>query len=316
MNAEERARVESWGRALTREVFLPVLVNDDPRTDAIVAFAEELATASGRVRVERRAAEEGLPGLRAQEHLVFHGVPLGRELPPFLEALAQGSASLGATGGPQAPQRVRLYVAQSCPHCPSVVSALSPAAAGGRVSLHVIDASLFTEDAEADRVRAVPTLLLETGLRLSGPVSEDQALALLDRPEALDARTLERLLEQGNAEPLAARFHERGRIPPSLVDLLCQPTFQTRLGAMALVELLVAQDRPLAASLVEPLWARLDQTTDEVRGDLLYLVGESGSSESLARLRTVADGPGPDDVREVAREAIDSIERRGSGLDS
>ncbi len=313
MNAEERARVESWGRELTGEVMLRVLVNDDPRAAHIVAFAEELAEASGRVLLEHRAAEDGLPGLRAQEHLVFHGVPLGRELPPFLEALTQATASRRVTGGPQAPQRVKLYVAQDCPHCPYVVSALSPLAASGGLSLDVIDASLFTEAAEADHVHAVPTLVLDAGLRLTGPVSGDQALALLDHPEALDPETLKRLLVQGNAEPLAVRFHGRGQVPPALVDLLCEPTFQTRLGAMALMESLVERDRRLASSLVEPLWARFGPAIDEVKGDLLYLVGQSGASESLARLHVVADGSYPEDVREVAREAAQSIEARLAG---
>jgi hypothetical protein len=308
MNDEERARVKGWARALSGEVALPVLVNDDPRTAGIVAFAAELAEASGRVRVERRAAEAGLPGLRVQEHLVFHGVPLGRELPPFLDALAQATTSRGVTGDPQVPRPVRLYVAQGCPHCPHVVSALSPAAAAGRLGLDVIDASLFTEAAEADRVQAVPTLVLEAGLRLTGPISGDQALALLDRPEALDAATLTRLLEQGNAEPLAARFHGWGQVPPALVELLCEPTFQTRLGAMALMESLAERDRRLVASLIEPLWARFGPAIDEVKGDLLYLVGQSGSFESLARLRAVADGSYAEDVREAAREATESIE--------
>jgi len=47
VNAEERARIESWGQALTREVVLPVLVSEDPRTDPIRAFASDLAEVAG-----------------------------------------------------------------------------------------------------------------------------------------------------------------------------------------------------------------------------------------------------------------------------
>jgi hypothetical protein len=311
LNAEERERIESWGRSLQRDVTLAVLTTKDPRSDEVRRFADALRRLTGRVELSVRSADDDAPpGLLPHDLVAFSGVPLGRELPPFLELLSSPRAT-DPISDPIAPlPHVQLFVAQSCPNCPRVVSELWPLAADGRFQLHVIDASLFAERAEARGVRSVPTLVLERGLRLTGPISGAEIVALLERPGSVESGLLGRLLEQGNAEPLARLFHEHGVLPPTLVELLAEPAFQTRLGAMALVESLVERSRTLARSLVEPLWERVDDAIDEVRGDLLYLIGEVGGAESVARLRGLSDRGYAPDVEEAAAEALQAIETR------
>lgn len=206
--------------------------------------------------------------------------------------------------------RLELFVAKQCPHCPRVARELRALAeANPGIELAVLDVDEAPDAARAARVQAVPTLVVNRHVRLtgSGVNVDDVALLLLD-PRGLSAAALRRLVEQGNADAVAELMVRDGVVYPALVELLAEATFSIRLGAMAVAEKLIERDRAVASALADPLWARFPTADNEIRGDLVYLIGQVGAHHLLAELRAVAEGHASSDVREAAVEAIEAIE--------
>ena len=304
----EQQTVRQWGEHLRAEPRLTLWRSDDPRTDELEAFCATLTDLAPRVRVtEHTGAREALPALGLGRHVTYRGVPLGTELTPFLGVLSDSTDVAADDDTVPAASRLKLYVGQQCPHCPRVFAALAPLARRLGAGLDVVDATLFGEAATADRAAAVPTLIVDGKVRVVGSVVTQDVEPLLTNPGALRPSSLRLLLENGNAGAVAALIQEQGRAFASLVELLCDATFSVRLGAMAVIEQL-ADNRPeLAAQLADPLWARFDQASNEVQGDLSYLFGKMRDSRLVSRLRAVVDGDYDSEVKEAAQDALDEL---------
>ena len=314
MTPEEQALIRRWSQTLKHKVHATLVITDDARSADLDAFCTALAGFAPEFSFSQERAPAGtLPAILPSRRVRYHGVPLGRELQPFLAMLEHTAAEpLGSeVVAGQTTTSLKLYVAQQCPHCPGVLAGLRPLLAGDPgLELRVVDVTLFAELAEADGVRAVPTLIIDERWRLTGGVRLEDIEPLLTDPRRLGAGSLSRLLAQGNGDALVATMRERAAVLPALADVLSEPDFSLRLGGMALAEKLAEQDRMLAAELVEPLWERFTGATDPVRGDLLYLLGLVGQSNLLARLQTVVDGDYTDEVKEVAQEALEAVAER------
>jgi len=132
---------------------------------------------------------------------------------------------------------------------------------------------------------------------------------MLDRdPASLGADALRSMIEEGNAEQVAGMMIERGQLFDAFIDLLAHPRWSVRLGAMVAFESLVEEDAELARTIVEPLTALFGDVDDMVRGDLLHVLGESGSQGALPFLKSVVDGLHDEEVQAAAREAIEKLE--------
>ena len=79
--------------------------------------------------------------------------------------------------------------------------------------LTVIDAELFPEMAARDRVQALPTLVIDGGLRSSGTIDPAEVAGLLANrdPAAIGPTALEMMLKEGRAREVAGLMQERGR---------------------------------------------------------------------------------------------------------
>ena len=148
-------------------------------------------------------------------------------------------------------------------------------------------------------------------VHLTGAVNVDDLAQLLVEPSALTAPVLRRFVDQGNALALAELMNAENAIIPALFELLTEPTFSVRLGAMTVAEKLCELNRALAETMADPLWARFPAAGDSVRGDILYLLGELGARRLLPDLETVAAGDFSEGVREAAREAVETLRAGG-----
>ncbi len=323
MTPHEERKIALWNRDLTGDVPLKVFLTPDPRSKELRSFGTELSIFAPRVQLgKEESADASMPFIEIRGNLRYSAVPLGLELDPFLQALSVSSGSeilfmpvalKEKLSHIDRPVRIKLYVAQGCPTCPAVVRnlVLLPLQ-NPHVHLHVIDAGLFPEAAEADSVLGVPTIILENGLRWSGAIRLEEiveALASRDR-SGLSTPAVERMLQEGHASRVAQMIMANGAIPREFIDLLTEERFTVRLGAMAAMEEIIQQNHPLAATITKPLWERFERVTEPVQIDILYLLGETGSRETIPTLESVLNGRHREHVKEVARESVERIRER------
>jgi glutaredoxin len=210
--------------------------------------------------------------------------------------------------------KLTLFVADGCPHCPIVAKEVRALGADNPgIELSVVDIHANPEAARAAEVLAVPTLVVNDRVRLTGTVNGEDLSQLLLEPGALTASSLRRFIDQGNTNALAELMVAENAVIPALFELLTESTFSIRLGAMTVAEKLSELDRALAVSIVDPLWARFPAAEESVRGDILYLLGELGARHLLPDIEAVSKGDYSEDVKEAALEAVDALKAGSQG---
>jgi alkyl hydroperoxide reductase subunit AhpF len=317
---QAREQIRQWGDRCQGDITLRYATTGHAMDEAIKQFAEQVAELAPCVQVRKDGdAVVSLPALLVGRQVVYQALPLERELAPFLAFLNDNQAFAGTIAADvrqrlkqlRVPALVRVYITPHCPFCPLTVSTLLGLAAhSDQVRITVIDGERFPESAEKDRVSAAPTVILDDQLRWTGNVDAGELVTLmLDRdPASLGADALRSMIEEGNAEGVAAMMATRGKLFDGFIDLLCHPRWSVRLGAMVAFETLVEQDPALAGAVVEPVTAVFADADDMVKGDLLHVLGESGNRSVLPFLSSVTDGRYDDEVRSAALEAIEKLE--------
>ena len=320
MTPAEESQIQSLNDMVTREVTIGMRQTGDPRSREIEGFCDLLLRLVPKIKIRREeATAASLPAILVGPRLSFCGIPSHNELAPFIEALA--FLTTGKTDLPESivgrlrpvrpPASVTVYVAPFCKFCPDVVRRLLPlpfALEGLR--MRIIDGVLFKDAAEVDRVRSVPTVILDNQYRWTGGVTLSQLCEAVESrdPTKLDKAALQRLVTEGGAYDLARMMLSSGRIFEAFINLLIEENFTVRLAAMVTMEELAAADLTLARQVIAPLWKRYRQSTDSVRGDMLYIFGELKSPQCLPHLRSVMATEENSEIREAAQEALDKIE--------
>jgi alkyl hydroperoxide reductase subunit AhpF len=316
MLPSDEKQIIHFAKTLKAQVSITLALAKDRRSLDLSGFAERLSQLAPQLSIKRENVQSPeSPAILIGQNLRCHFLPQGSELTALLDALAylqplppaipaQVSRLADAI---HLPADLKLYVSQQCPFCPSILTRLIPLAfASPRVRLGVIDPSAFPEFAEADGIRSVPTLLLDSQLRWSGAVDiEELTRVMADRdPSVLNAASLDMLLKDGQAGRLAEMMASSKKLYPAFWDLLFHPSWSTRLGAMVAVEQLIAMDHDLAGQLSLTIWKRFAQLPATVQGDMLYLIGELRCTGQTGKIQTVIDGSFSEDVKEAAREAM------------
>ena len=298
--------------------------SDHKADGALQDFVEQVSAGGPRLNVRREdppMPEWPEPGIGIAENIVYHAVPEGAELGPFIEALtalANGGWHLPDLEREQlaaieVPAHLQLYIAPQCTFCPRMVrQMLALALNSSRLHLRIIDGFLFQARAEAARIKSVPTLILEDQYRWTGSVASEELIRMiLERdPQNLSAASLQNMLEQGDAETLSQMMREAGSIFEGFWDLLCHPKWSVRLGAMVTFEYLADSDRQLVSAAMPLVWRHYEQADDTVKGDLLQVIGEAGGQGDIERLvKEMASTPN-DEIKEAAQEAITQIKAR------
>ena len=326
MTPEEEKQIRQWNATLSHDVHIRLVATEDRRSKVLQDFCHRFSTVASRVSLAvEEGGEQEPPALEVHPRLQYCAVPLGKELGPFLSALASSwdilakalpETSLGALHTLNVPAFLRLYVAPQCPHCPSMVRQLLPlAAASAYVHVTIIDGAFFPEMSQKDGIRSVPTLLLDDDFRWTGLVPQNELLAVMaDRdPSKLGANSLESLLKEGDASKVANLMISSKTIIPAFLDVLAHEKMFVRLGAMVVMEELCQREPALAKQVVDPLWDRFGGANAQIQGDILYIIGQTGSRHTIPQLEAVLNGAAASEVKEAARDALESIRSRYIG---
>jgi hypothetical protein len=315
----EKKQLLKLNNALSQEITIGLADSGHLHSQAFHEFCDELAQLAPKIRITREAGSPPQPpqiliggGLR------YQAVPIGLELPPFIEALAAlDSESLQNTEPlnsrlkqNELPATLTAFISPQCTFCPQVISQLIPlpmTEAG--LQLIIIDGTLFPEIAQKHRIKSVPTILLDEQFRWTGSVPLEEIVDAISTrdPALLGATSLESILKDGQASHLAALMLDAQLIFPAFYDLLTHAKWPVRLGAMVVMEEIAQQCPEMASEAIEPLQARFEGVSDQIKGDILYLFGEIGDPKAIQCLEGAIAGEFDAEVKEAAREALEKL---------
>lgn len=208
-----------------------------------------------------------------------------------------------------APPDALLYIANGCPHCPTVLAGLSELVKSGRIGrLEVVNISAHPERAQAQGVRAVPWLRLGpfelTGLR--SPAELAQWAERAQSPEGM-AEYLRELLAEGNLAGVRATLEREPQLTGAALILLlgdADAELQVRLGVSAILEDL--EGSATLAGLADALGALTRHADARIRLDAAHTLGLSRAPGARAYLEALRDDSDAE-VREVAQESLAAL---------
>ncbi len=318
MSPEEIQQMVDLNQSIKMPIEIQLNISKDPRSQALVTFCQELSQQVPRIQVTEQRADEAdaKPELQIGISIVYRGVPHGTELGAFLDMLlkvserGQHHALPGKETGLDIPAMLKLYVSGMCTYCPLEVQKLvSLVLQQSSLHLEIIDAMQFSELAEADTIRSVPTLILDDQFRWTGSIDPQELVDTIQSrdPTQLSTATLEAIIADGNAYQLSELMLEADCIIPAFVDLLCHEAFSTRLGAMAVAEEIADSHITLANQMTGPLIKRFKHQIDAVKGDILYILGLAADRKVLDFVETIIIETNDVDVKEAAVDAREAI---------
>jgi len=322
MTPQEEKQIRKWNSGLSVDIQISLIVTQDKRSREFIDFSENLTRLAPKIRIVREEGEaKEAPAIRIGHALRYHAIPLGTELEPFLEALSVLDKKV--PGIPMSiqdhiekirlPAELRLYVSQQCPFCPVTARQIIPLPAANEfITLTIIDCTLFPEMAQSNRIQSVPTVLLDEQFRWTGSFRLEELVEIITNrdPAKLGTSSLKRMLKEGNAVQLAEMMLDKEKIFPAFHDLLIHKKWPVRLGAMVALEEIADRNPELAAQVIDPLWERFHHAEDQVKGDIIYILGESGDHKIAPRLEMILGGQYHSEVKEAAKEALEKIAER------
>lgn len=318
MTPSEQQQIKQLNDNQAKEITLRLKEGEGTHevNEAMAAFCEELASLAPHIRVTREKEDRpSAPAIEVTESIAYSGVPSGTEFGPFVELLAAvGEGSAPPADSPlaaiAAPAMLKLYVSSMCPHCPAMVRQIFPLClANSNLKLAIIDGPAFPELAGTDKVKSLPTLLLDDNFRWTAAVDTNELLQVIGSrdPAELGPAALKGMIQDGNAYGLSEMMVSAGKIFPAFVALLIHPEFSVRLGAMAAIEDVAENAKPIANQVVGPLMERFDQAEETIKGDILYVLGACGDERAVSFLESVATASENEELREAAEDALDAI---------
>lgn len=206
------------------------------------------------------------------------------------------------------PPDALLLISRSCPHCPTVLAALSDLVKQGIVGrLEVVNVEAHPEFAQTLGVRSVPWLKLGVielaGLRSKAELTDWAAKA---GTEAGVADYFHMLLKEGQMEQVLALLHTDPGQLAAVLPIIgnVDASLNVRLGAGVLLEEF-AQSAALQA-LVPRLGELSTHADARVRADASHYLGLTGAALARAPLeaRLIDDDA---DVREIAAESLATL---------
>ncbi len=318
MTPEEEKIIEQWGRKLNDEIRLDLVLTQNKQSEMFRNFCDRLARIVPKIRVKIEHEEDLTPPVIRINNVRYQAIPVGEELEPFLAVLDEG-----CDYADQLPHSIRdqleelkihallkIYITPQCPFCPATVKQLlSLAAANEYVKITIIDGTLFSEMAESDHIHSAPTVLLEDQFRWSGSVKVQELVGImLNRdPSQISTASLKSMFEAGDALKVAEMMLDNGKIFSALMELLVNEKWPVRLGAMVTFETIATKDRKLAAYAIQFLWKSFPHAKDTVKGDILYLLGQTGDESVIPKLKAVLSGSYSLDIKEAAEEALEAF---------
>lgn len=319
MTPQEEKVIARWREHIPEKILLTVAWNNDGPGRKIRAFCKAFQSLVPQIVFDEEEILDGsMPEIRVRENIRYSAVPEARELEPFLRAVysVEPLAArlephlLGLLEQLAVPASIRVYISPQCPFCPqALLQCLALADASGLCRVLVVDAALFPEQSEQERILSVPTIILDRAFRWTGSVETVELVNVICHrdPLQLGSDSLEQMLHSGRAGELAEMMVQRGAVFPGLVNLLVHSKWPVRLGAMVTFQHLVESRPDLASQIALSLWDRFPDLDDTIKGDVLFLFGECRNPGFLPILDSIIKGSHPDEVKEAAREAVKAM---------
>lgn len=176
-------------------VFRMSTLQESPASDGMLAFLNDVASASSHLSVETIKADVGAPVFEiirngASTGVRFCGIPNGHEFSTLLLAVLNADglgknlpdeALRGRIAALRGPVRLRTFVSLTCTNCPDVAQALNLIALiNPGVENTVIDGGVVPETVEALDIQSVPSVYADDTLLSVGRSSFVDLLAKLE----------------------------------------------------------------------------------------------------------------------------------------
>lgn len=317
----EESQIRQWQASQTQKIRIKAVTTGDVPDNLFTGFCKELKRLAPCIDIKMEKDESAsAPAIHIGDRIVYHAVPLGPELPPFLTALGlQNQAVPGIAeevgsilNNLNLPVFLKLFIAPHCPFCPGVAGQLiALAAANDRIRLSIVDGTLFQDLAAKDRIKAAPTLLMDR-FRWTGAIPIPEVIRIMAErdPADLGPETIRNILQGGGASEVVMMMRKAGKIFPAFFELLTDAKWTVRLGAMVVMEELIETDIALACRAIQPLREQFNSWDDSVKGDMVYILGEIGNPEALPLLEDALTRTENHEVATAVEEAILAIRRK------
>ena len=205
-----------------------------------------------------------------------------------------------------------LFVSSHCPNCPTVLAALTEMVKGGAIGrLTVVNVEQHPEAAREHGVRSVPWVRIGpfelTGLRSRREMEDWAAKA---GTEAGLAEWFHAMLEEGELDKVLETVRRDPAALAAVLPIVADPeaSLHVRIGAAAALEAFTGR-APLQALL--PRLAGLAGHEDaRVRADACHYLALTRLPEARSLLAARLEDADAD-VREIAREGLEELERVG-----
>lgn len=319
MTPAEKNQFALLNKSLSKEIQIELIQTDHVKSPAMRQFCDELVQRVPKIRVKNELGDpDEIPAIQVHNGLRYQAIPAGTEVGPFIEALQlkdMGTAQVeGTTAARLAeidlPTHLVIYVSPQCKFCPGALHQLLPLLTlNPNMRLTVIDALHFPELAENDSIQSVPTLILEDQFRWTGTFQLNEIIEMVVNrdPSVLGPASLEMMLKEGKAGPLAEMMLKKAEIFPAFYELLIHAKWPVRLGAMVVMEEIIEKNPDLAIQTIKPLWQRFDKVDNRVKGDLVYILGQIAPKETTPLLASILKGEYEAEVKEAARDALEQL---------
>ena len=315
---QSKNMIMDWAQSLKNQIEIKLITTEHVETNQFINFTKKFTETTSKLTVHSEKGENDLPCFLLKKNIKYSALPLSKELKPFLESLSHiknhevklAEPIIKSLDKINIPVNLKLYIALECPHCPNVVRTIIPMAIiCENLHLQIIDGTLFPETAQKDGVMSAPCLILDDDFRWTGEVTTQEIIEIIINrdPSQLSATSLKNILEQGDASWIARQMMEKGEIFDGFIQLLLHETWSVRLGAMVIVEELAETDPKLAAKLCPELIALFDKKEIPVQGDILYVLGEAGNSETKKWINNKINTFEHQDLIDAANDALEAL---------
>ena len=321
MTPEEEKLISGLNARISETVKITIYKTEHEINRSFEKFCEKLSQLVPKIRVVKEDGNpQAGPAIGIGSGIQYQAIPTENELEPFLEALVYADGQLPEVSQSlkeqlkdiQLPAIVKLYVAPQCKFCPGVVRQLLPLPEmNSNIRLTIVDCTQFPDAMEANKIKSVPTLILDERFRWTGQIDLNEIISMMkDRdPGALSAASLEMMIADGNAGQLAGMMIDEGQIFQAFYEVLTHYSTFVRLGAMMAMEELIEEKPDLAVTAITPLWEKFGAVSESVQGDILYMLGEMGHPDATVAVESVLSGDYSVEVKEAADEALEKIKK-------
>lgn len=319
MTDKEKTEIEKWRVGLKEDISLRYYMAGDKAGRKIEGFCREIAAIVPQIIPERKKdPDSNLSYIISCENIIYSALPVSGELGPFLGILAGNTFPVNNVPerllvnlkGVKTPAVLKIHISSVCPYCPKTVSqCIAVAQLNPLIRVQVIDSGLYPALAEKDRVRSVPTLILDDTFRWTGTSNQKELVTMILQrdPVLLSTESIKTVLFEGNAEMIAEMMAERGEVFPAFLELLLDTDWKVRLGAMAAFEYLAEKSPDLCCKINTQLCTRFPHLDDRLRGDIIYLFGESKDHTMIPFLNSLLKGSFSSEVIEAVEDALDTL---------